>query len=375
MRRIGNVLESIVVVAILLVLAHTFLDDYSILAGWQVDSRRWIIWAGLGFDLFFTIEFLTRMYLAISNREGAEYFFRQRGWIDFLASIPLLLLNSVPNTLALLAGAGLVSGLGGFLNVLKVIKAVRIARILRLMRVVKLFRKIRYARSPLAQRHIALITTISVAVLVFWMLGASALETLDLFPGLQSERRAGQLLRARAIAEAGTAGPALAQRAADVAALDPGILVVRPEGGKAVWSRYDAEYLARNFLAGDYSYLSVGGVEVFLDERPAAKAAAWEALVFFVAIVLTVLAFLFLYAPRFALGISDPVHVMKRGLAESDYNLEVKIPPRGGDDDVYELAHLYNTVFLPLKDREGSTEDSPGSSLALDDVKDLIEKS
>jgi hypothetical protein len=142
-----------------------------------------------------------------------------------------------------------------------------------------------------------------------------------------------------------------------------------------VWSRYDAEYLTRNFLAGDYTYLSVGGVEVFLDERPAARAAAWEALVFFVAIVLTVLAFLFLYAPRFALGISDPVHVMKRGLSESDYNLEVKIPPRGGGDDVYELAHLYNTVFLPLKDREGSTQDSPGSSLALDDVKDLIEKS
>ena len=57
--------------------------------------------------------------------------------------------------LALLAGAGLVTGMGSFLNILKVIKAVRIARILRLMRVVKLFRNIRYARSPLAQRHLA----------------------------------------------------------------------------------------------------------------------------------------------------------------------------------------------------------------------------
>jgi hypothetical protein len=115
-------------------------------------------------------------------------------------------------------------------------------------------------------------------------------------------------------------------------------------------------------------------VEIFLDERPSEQAVAWEALVFFVAIVLTVLAFLFLYAPRFALGISDPVHVMKRGLSESDYNLEVKIPARNTDDDVYELAHLYNTVFLPLKDREGSPEDTPVTSLGLDDVKDLIEK-
>ena len=213
MRKIGDFLESVVVVAILLVLAHTFLDDYAILAGWPVDTRRWIIWAGLGFDLFFTIEFFTRMYIAVSNSEGAEYFFRQRGWIDFLASIPLLLLNSLPNTLALLAGAGLVTGMGSFLNVLKVIKAVRIARILRLMRVIKLFRKIRYARSPLAQRHIALITTIAVAVLVFWMLGASALETAGLFPGLPSAYRDGQDIRARAIAGAGPGpGPGAAGR-------------------------------------------------------------------------------------------------------------------------------------------------------------------
>jgi hypothetical protein len=374
MKKIGDLLESIVVVAILLVLAHTFLDDYAVLAGWTVDARRWIIWAGLGFDLFFTIEFFTRMYVAVSNREGAEYFFRQRGWIDFLASIPLLLLNSLPNTLALLAGAGLVTGMGSFLNVLKVIKAVRIARILRLMRVIKLFRKIRYARSPLAQRHIALIITIAVAVLVFWMLGASAMETAGVFPGLPSAYREGQNLRAHAIADGGP-GPELAQRAAAMAALDPTILVVRTQGGTVEWSRYDAEYFARHFLPGDYSYLSVGSVEVFLDERPTEQAAAWEALVFFVAVVLTVLAFLFLYAPRFALGISDPVHVMKRGLSEGDYNLEVKIPARSADDDVYELAHLYNTVFLPLKDREGAADASPGSSLGLDDVRDLIEKS
>jgi hypothetical protein len=374
MRKIGNILESIVVVAILLVLAHTFLEDYSILAGWTVDSRRWIIWAGLGFDLFFTVEFLTRMYLAITNREGVDYFFRQRGWIDFFASIPLLLLNSLPNVLALMAGAGLLTGIGSFLNVLKVIKAVRIARILRLMRVVKLFRKIRYARSPLAQHHIALITTIAVAILVFWMLGASALESLNVFPGLPSAFRDGQLIRARAIAEQPAGGPGLQQRAAAMAAIDPTILVVRPQGGPPAWSRYDSDYLARYFLAGDYASLSVNGVEIFLDERPSARAAAWEALVFFVAIVLIVLAFLFLYAPRFALGISDPVHVMRRGLAESDYNLEVKIPARSAHDDVYELAHLYNTVFLPMKDREGSASDVPGSSLALDDVKDLIEK-
>lgn len=374
MRKIGDFLETVVVVAILLVLVHTFLEDYSIMAGWEVNARKWIIWAGLGFDIFFTIEFFTRMYLALTNREGIDYFFRQRGWIDFLASIPLLLFNSLPNTLALLAGTGLLTGLGSFLNVLKVIKAVRIARVLRLMRIVKLFRRIRYVSSPMAQRHIALITTISVTILVFWSVGASAMGALGVLPGLESSYVGGQTARAHAITEAGPTATALAGRAAAVAALDPTVLVVRQQGGNTVWSRYDGAFYRAHFLPGDYSYFASHGVEVFLDERPIAGAAAREGIVFFIAVVLIVLGILLLYSPRFALGISDPIHIMQRGMSESTYNLEVKIPPQRADEDVFALARLYNGVFLPLKDRESAGKPAEGSALNIDEIKDLVEK-
>ncbi|MFI5369104.1 MAG: ion transporter [Spirochaetia bacterium] len=374
MRKIGEILETVVVVAILLVLVHTFLEDYSSLAGWDVNARRWIIWAGLGFDLFFTIEFLTRMYLALSNREGITYFFQQRGWIDFLASVPLLLFNSLPNTLALLAGTGLLSGLGSFLNVLKVIKAVRIARILRLMRIVKLFRRIRYVRSPMAQKHIATITTISVSILVFWSVGASALQTIGVFPGLEASFAGSQAARARIIAEGDAGTPSLSGRAAAMAAVDPTVMLVRHQGGTAVWTRYDAAYYRAHFLPGDYAYYATNGVEVFVDERPIVGAAAREGLVFFFAVVLIVLGILFLYAPRFALGISDPIHVMQRGMSESAYNLEVKIPPQSADEDVFALAALYNSVFLPLKDRESAGTPSEDSALNIDEIKDLVDK-
>ena len=94
---------------------------------------------------------------------------------------------------------------------------------------------------------------------------------------------------------------------------------------------------------------------------------------FFIAILLSVLAYLLLYSPRFALGITDPIHVMKRGMEESGYNLEVKIPARQADDDVFELARLFNTVFLPLKDREsGEQEQAP--ALGIDDIRSFVEK-
>lgn len=374
MRKVGDALEAVVVVAILLVLVHTFLDDFAILSGWSVGARSLLIWTGLAFDLFFTVEFLVRMYLALSARQGVEYFFRQRGWVDFLASVPLLLLNSLPHALALLAGAGLLSGLGSFLNVLKVIKAIRIARILRLLRVVKLFRAIRYARSPMAQGHVSTITTIAVSVLVLWTLGASVLEVTGVIPGLQRPFLDGQARRAAEISRGG-AGPGLARRAAAVAAMDTTILAVRAQNGPVVYSRYPSAYYGERFLPGDYGYYLTQGVEVFTDERPLSLAASREALVFLVAVVLTVLAFLFIYAPRFAMQISDPIHVMRRGMAESDYNLEVLIP-RGRDrDDLFELAALYNSVYLPLKDRVGSSEPPAGAALKLEDLQDLAGKS
>jgi hypothetical protein len=373
MRKVADVLETVVVVAIILVLVHTFLDDYSILAGWSVRTRSLIIWAGLGFDLFFTVEFLTRLYVALSNRQGVRYFLRERGWIDFLASVPLLLLNSLPHVLALLAGAGLLSGMGSFLNVLKVIKAVRIARILRLLRVVKLFRGIRYARSPMAQAHVSTITTIAVAILVLWALGASVMEGVGILPGIEGPFSDGQSLRAAAITDAGPSPAALAKRAAAIAAIDHTILVVRPLGGPVVWSRDAPASYAEHFLPGDYGYLHAGGVEVFFDERPLAVALAREGIVSFIAVVLTVLAFLFIYAPRFALQISDPIHVMRRGMSESDYNLEVLIPPERAEDDVFELASLYNSVYLPLKDRLGDEGQQSTPALKIDDLQSLAD--
>ncbi len=373
MKRIGLFLESLVVVVIIVALGHTFVEDFSILAGWPVAARRWIIWAGLGIDVFFTIEFFCRLYFALTAGQAADYLLRQRGWIDFVASIPLLLFNSLPNALALLAGSGLVTGLGSFLNVLKVIKAVRIARILRLLRIVKLFRGIRYARSPMAQRHIAIITTISVTVLVLWVLVANLLGGFGILPGLESAVLGSQSAHARYLARAGSDATGLAARAREVAALDSTLLVARSPGGSTAWTRYDDVYYSAHFLAGDYQYFSVNGVESFFDGRPVAQAAAREGIVFFVAILLSVLAYLVLYSPRFALGITDPIHVMKRGMEESAYNLEVRIPPRQADDDVFELARLYNSVFLPLKDRGSAAEDRP-AALGIDDIRSFVEK-
>jgi hypothetical protein len=59
---------------------------------------------------------------------------------------------------------------------------------------------------------------------------------------------------------------------------------------------------------------------------------------------------------------------MRRGLEETNYNLEVKIPQKYEADDVFQMASLYNEKYLPLKDRTQSKE---GQSLIDLDTADV----
>jgi hypothetical protein len=45
--------------------------------------------------------------------------------------------------------------------------------------------------------------------------------------------------------------------------------------------------------------------------------------------------------------VSDPIYVMRKGMEENGYNLEVKEDPRFPEDDIFALARAYNETFLP----------------------------
>jgi len=372
-KKLINVLESVVVLAIFLVLIQTFLEDFAVLMGWKMHFRQQLMITGFFFDLFFTIEFIIRLYYAIVNRKAFVYLTSERGWIDFMASIPLLMLNSGPLAFSIFFGGSAFLGLGGMLNLLKVIKAIRIARILRFLRIIKIFRRIKNTDSPMAQRHVANITAIGVTVLVFSLLiftfstGSMEVKGLDTFILSHQEDLAAQLSSQK------ENKPALAASLNILKETEESLLIVKISG-KAVYSRFDNGYYEQNFGPGEYSYFSDGSFEVFFDLRPYVQQLSRESLLFFVIVLLLVLAFLFIYSPHFALTISDPIHVMRRGLQEDDYNLEVKIPEKYQDDDVYQLAELYNEKYLPLKARNQGDEKGPLLDLGLADIKDILEE-
>jgi hypothetical protein len=374
-KRLVAFLEAVVIAAILLVLVQTFLEDFSTLAGWRVGVRERILLAGFFFDLFFTVEFLVRLYYAIMDRRVGPYLGRGRGWIDFLAAVPLLMFHSGPYAAAFLFGGAAVGGIAGTLNLLKVIKAIRIARILRLLRIIKLFRRIKNVSSPMAQRHVAGVTTISVTIVVFALLFFSVASERLITPAAGDVREAAAERRGRMADHLVSlqGQPVLFVQALDsLEKTEPGLLVARYRG-ETLFSRFGKATYAERFAPGDYEYLRHGELELFFDQRPYVNQAALQSLLFFGIIVLLVVTYLLLYGPQFALTVTDPIHVMRRGLEEPGYNLEVRIPDRHREDDVFRLAELYNERYLPLKDRTIGGAPPPALELAdLGDVRELL---
>ena len=368
---VTSFLESLVIAAILLVLVQTFLEDFAVLSGWNVEIRNKILLAGFFFDLFFTIEFLTRLYNAIMEGRVGRYFSVERGWIDLLASVPLLMFNSGPFALTLLTGQGIAVGLGGILNLLKVIKAIRIARILRFLRIVKIFRRIKNVSSPMAQRHVASITAISVTIVVLSLLFFTVFSSSLQLDGLDTAFAEQQEAVAEHLDENKDDPADFVFALQTIRETYPSLLIVKYRG-QSLYSRYSDSYYQEFFAPGDYTYLRKNDLELFFDQRPYVSQLSRESILFFVIVVLIVLAYLLIYSPHFALTVSDPIHVMRRGLEETNYNLEVKIPQKYKTDDVFQMAALYNEKYLPLKDRTQSKEGQSLIELDMGDVSHIF---
>ena len=369
MESVKKYLEGLVIVMIILVLIQTFLEDFAVVMGYGWDFRRILIYTGFIFDLFFTFEFLIRFYYALTDGRSGEYVFRQRGWIDFLASVPLLAFNSGPAMFALIAGGGAFTGVGGFLNVLKVVKAIRIARILRLLRIAKIFKQIKNTDSPMAQRHVAKVSTLAISTFVLVVFCFTMVSSFSSMPSAFDQAQTRFAGTMETLSSPGFATPS---GIAGYAKIDDSLLLVRKQG-TTLYSRYTNDQYARLFGPGDYYYAERGDMRFFFDLREINILSSRDNLLYFFVVVALTLVFLLIYSPHFALTVTDPIHVMRKGLQEASYNLEVRTDGPFGSDDVYRLAEAYNDVYLPMKHRMQSTETAGTSDLSMDDIKDILE--
>jgi len=370
--RMKKFFETFILIAIILVVVQTFLDEYSRYAHWNVKARNILMVSAFCFDLIFSIEFTVRSVISRSGRGFADYIKYERGWVDFISSFPLLLLDSGPSLFFLLtvdahSGAGLV----GAMNVLKVVKAVRITRILRLVRVIKIFGKIHNAESVMAQHHTATITTTAVFTIVMVLLGFNLVfgKSSLHFSKERYEEYVRLVDGLKRISD--TNGTGFRESSEGMLLADKNILKIIYSNGTVVEKITGTEFKDR-YDDEDYISVTGKGCTLIVSITDINREIALEHMQNSLIIIFIVLSFMILYTRHFVQNISDVAHILNLGFRKKDYNLLVKIPERSADHEIFRLAKFYNEAYLPSKmKRIGDDSGKTNKSLSMKDLIDF----
>lgn len=344
-----NFWENFILAAIVLVIVQTFLDDFAVYMHWSVGTRNILLVSAFVFDFIFSAEFTVRTVLAGKKGSVTRYWLYERGWVDFLSSIPLLLLNSGPALLLLLIGGAEEGALAiGVLNVLKVVKAIRVTRILRLIRIIKIFGKIQNAESPMAQHHTSTISTTAVFTIICVLMAFSLFTTTPHEEKIRAMEKEYASLVDSAITLSKAAGKPERFVLKEVFSGDRDVIRIE-RNGKTLLANIKKKEFKNYYDIHDYHTMNASGLGVVLSLVDINRHVAYNNLLHFFIIVVTVLSFMIIYTRHFAQTISDLIHVMNQGFRKKSYNLQVKIRDEYKDEEIFKLAKFYNDAYLPSK--------------------------
>lgn len=352
-RKIIGFLENFILAAIVLVIVQTFLYEYAVCSGWSLGARNVLVVSGLVFDLIFSGEFTVRSIAAAKKGKVLRYWLYRRGWVDFLSSWPLLVLDSGPSVYLLFFGTFHESASAiGALNVLKVVKAIRVTRILRLVRIIKIFGKIHNAESPMAQHHTASISATAVFAIVLALMGFSFVTSGDMERRIRERQQHYYgLLSVLETPEGEVAG-----RGFDFLKNDPMVLRIDLDR-QPVYSRAREADFASLYGVDDYARVNRGSVIVFVSLMDIHRDVSLNHIESFLLIIGVVLAIMLVYTRHFVQTISDPLHIMNRGFRKKDYNLQVSIREEFRHDEVFRVCDFYNNAYLPAKYKKAHVDD------------------
>ncbi len=337
--------EIIILILIFLAICHLCIEELAILMAWDTNAHRDLILGAFAFDLIFSLEFLGRSLVSLKEGRFLLYFTRQRGWIDFISSVPLAILVSGPAIYLLFLSPGNeIEHLPQYMVLLKTAKAVRVTRALRLIRMIRVFGPVQYTESQMTNHHVATVATITVTTLIFSVFVLQLLP-ISPVPGHTAYRSDVQsrvesyLSQTRAAYEKpdavlfGSAFPSI------VSLKDKdGQVLYEKSGDTPEWSpRVDID-LAGGYTANLSYYRADANLALLI-------------LCLLAIIMVLLLGYVILYGRLFVQQVAEPIYMMDRGLRQWNYNLSIPEFRDRPQDEISKLANIYNRRWLPLKER------------------------
>ncbi len=336
---LGNVFESFIVFFILLVILETLFEEYALFMDYSAQIRTYLLIAGFGFDLLFSIEFFVRLFFAARRGGATGYILREGGFIDFVASLPLLVFHSGPLMwMTFFSGeAGFITVLGS-LSFLKIVKVIRVTRTLRFVRALKIFGKLRQ-KHILTSKYVARMVSLAVLIIVLALIGFAFVERGEV---LQSGSEETEKLLTNYLEE---------NPEPDFEALLHGsetVLFIEQET-TPVYSRVSERDFKKYYLTDDYTVSRISGYSVYFSRKDLQKTRSFINLLAFSMIIGIIIVASTLYRLYFNRHISGIVMVMLRGFRSAEYSTPVRIARKKMEFETYQLAEQYNRKWLPVK--------------------------
>ncbi|MBN1899124.1 MAG: hypothetical protein JW827_10125 [Spirochaetes bacterium] len=295
--------ELVIFVVIILSIFHIFIEEVGIILQWPIHVRHLLIWIGFVIDLIFTIEFATRFIIALKNKESYKYLFSQGGWIDFFASIPLLLFYSGIRVYYLSTiSSPVIFYQSSLIALLRVFKMIRLVRILRFMRIVKLFGNLFQAKMENIRKNIFAVTSIAIGSMIIAFFVMKILFHLLNWPDVEvfKEKRVIQYRNMVILAEnlSQKYGTKLEKQLLIIFKSENNVLSISVNNEK-IFSVYTDEELFKKYDVDDLMIMEKDHVNILFNTIDINKQIAKNNIEFLVLILAIVLGLFFFYIPYY----------------------------------------------------------------------------
>jgi hypothetical protein len=339
---LGKTAEIVIFALIVLVVIQTMGEEVALLFDFHVSIRKALIIASFGFDVVFTLEFITRVLTSGKKRKVGAYLAREGGIIDFFSSLPLLILSSGPLLFMtyFTDGTSVFISLGS-LSFLKIIKIMRVVRIFRFLRILKVLGKTKnsYAMTP---KFVALVLIIAIAICVVSLIGFEIFEN-------------GRFITPRSLVVRDLVKEFMEQsESQDFSSLIEGrkeVLFVTTDTGEVVYRNIDPATFTQRYLDRDYFRETIGGYQFYFDNMDVRKLYALIHILIFSIIVLMVIFLSTVFRRAFNKHVTSVLNAMIKGFTKEGEITPIRIKKGREDYEAYRLADQYNRKWLAVKGR------------------------
>jgi len=337
---LGKPFEAIIFTFIILAIFHIFLDEYAGFMDYSVEIRKYLLLAGFGFDLIFTIEFFFRLFISGKNRKTLSYIIKEGGLVDFVSSIPLLIFNSgsLVYITFFYGKSGAISAIAG-LTILKTVKIIRITRFLRFFRALKIFGKLK-SRYIITPSYVSFVTSISIIFIILSLIGFSLINR-----GVVKSKS----LEVKKV----LANYVEINNEADFKSLLKGtdsVLFIK-KGNEYIYTSINYLFFKNYYFNDDYYKSNIGEYEVYFNSKDSKKIHCFINMMSFSMIMGIILGMIIFYRRYFNKNITAVLDVMIRGYKTMEYSTPVRINNKKKNFETYRLADQYNRKWLPIKRR------------------------